>query len=408
MQTSEDPCDRSNDPNQEEDIPSYHSFCKGLDSQNSQKSFIALSQTMHHHHLLSETILEADYKMSAQFNPFSPKKMIKKQSQYFQLDKENKADYLAFLEGNEKKLKSLDRISPKELIVSNIPDQIKLNFNLSDKTIDFPQRKKPHCHFIFPTEDFCKGQGPKAETQSSHLGLPSPKYFACYEDRNSDQVPIFSILKDKKNFDLNFITSDTLQNLMMTSNQVRVILLDCRYEYEFLGGHIQGAIHIPTPETLQATLFDKSIREGIKVYLDKLKINKQASKELETANATKSEGNKAKIPIIVFYSEFFQKRASRALRYFQSQEKDSENNQWLNSPYPYIYILEGGYKKFHSDFPGDCTRDGGYVEMLDIRYKNHFLQAKENEQKAWRIKKNPELNKLGNLILQGSKRKLDF
>ena len=48
---------------------------------------------------------------------------------------------------------------------------------------------------------------------------------------------------------LNFISGETLVDLMI--NQVPIIIVDCRFDYEFEGGHIDGAININNPEILE-------------------------------------------------------------------------------------------------------------------------------------------------------------
>ena len=40
------------------------------------------------------------------------------------------------------------------------------------------------------------------------------------------------------------------------------IIIDCRFEYEFQGGHIDGAINVNDKDALSAKLFDENLSEN--------------------------------------------------------------------------------------------------------------------------------------------------
>ena len=52
---------------------------------------------------------------------------------------------------------------------------------------------------------------------------------------------------------LNTISADTLVDCLV--NMVPVIIIDCRFDYEFQGGHIQGAMNMTTPNELYDMFF---------------------------------------------------------------------------------------------------------------------------------------------------------
>ena len=58
-----------------------------------------------------------------------------------------------------------------------------------------------------------------------------------------------------------------------------------------------------------------------------------------------------KPPIIIFHCEFSQKRGPRALRALRNLDRTLNHTCWPNLYYPEVYILENGYKNFHSKFP---------------------------------------------------------
>ena len=56
-------------------------------------------------------------------------------------------------------------------------------------------------------------------------------------------------------------------------------------------------------------------------------------------------------PILVFHCEFSQKRGPRALRALRNLDRTLNSANWPTLSYPEVYILENGYKNFHSKFP---------------------------------------------------------
>lgn len=130
------------------------------------------------------------------------------------------------------------------------------------------------------------------------------------------------------------ITLHVLKVLLTREINMPYILVDCRYSYEYEGGHIINAININTVEQ-------------IKEFYGK-----------ESAVA------------LIFHCEFSSVRApflSRMLRNF-----DRTQNMYPNLRFPEVYILEGGYKAFFSVFPGLCV-PRGYVKMHSKLHRKQFL-----------------------------------
>ena len=59
-----------------------------------------------------------------------------------------------------------------------------------------------------------------------------------------------------------------LKNLLQ-KDQLRVFVIDCRYKYEFDGGHVKGAININDPDVIKKLFFDRKYtsRPGYFQYL---------------------------------------------------------------------------------------------------------------------------------------------
>ncbi|XP_039692131.1 M-phase inducer phosphatase 3 isoform X15 [Pteropus medius] len=102
-------------------------------------------------------------------------------------------------------------------------------------------------------------------------------------------------------------------------------IIDCRYPYEYLGGHIQKRI------------------------------------------------------IIVFYCEFSSERGPRMCR--SLREEDRALNQYPALYYPELYILKGGYRDFFPEYKELCEPQS-YCPMHHQDHKADLLRCR-NQSKAW-------------------------
>ena len=140
------------------------------------------------------------------------------------------------------------------------------------------------------------------------------------------------------------ISTDTLKRLMQCQNQAKVVILDCRYNYEYKGGHIVGAINITNSEDL-----DKIYHRGY-------------------PNNT----------IFVFHCEFSKNRGKAMLRKFRDIDRAYSLPTTYSYKYEKVYLLVGGYKQFYMQFPSLCV--GSYTEMRDNKYvMNNTLNRCEQE-----------------------------
>ncbi|XP_054846484.1 M-phase inducer phosphatase 2-like isoform X2 [Eublepharis macularius] len=102
------------------------------------------------------------------------------------------------------------------------------------------------------------------------------------------------------------------------------VIVDCRYPYEYEGGHIKGAINLPLEKDVEDFLLKKPI-----VPFDA-----------------------AKRVIVVFHCEFSSERGPRMCRFVR--EKDRACNDYPSLHYPEMYILKGGYKEFFPQYQMHC------------------------------------------------------
>ncbi|XP_036280900.1 M-phase inducer phosphatase 3 isoform X1 [Pipistrellus kuhlii] len=173
--------------------------------------------------------------------------------------------------------------------------------------------------------------------------------------------------------DLKYISPETVAALLLGKFQgliEKFYIIDCRYPYEYLGGHIQGALNLFSQEELCNFFLKMPV-----VPLD-------AQKRI----------------IIVFHCEFSSERGPRMCR--SLREEDRALNQYPALYYPELYILKGGYRDFFPDYPVLCEPQS-YCPMHHQDHKAELLRCR-SQSKAWEGKRQLQeqialLVKAGNL-----------
>lgn len=108
----------------------------------------------------------------------------------------------------------------------------------------------------------------------------------------------------------------------------QVMIIDCRFEYEYDGGHIHGAVNCTDKEHLVSQLFN--------------------SPRPRTA--------------LVLHCEYSAHRAPIVARHIRHSDRSFNVNQYPLLSYPDLYVLEGGYSSFFADHRSFCFPQS-YVEM---------------------------------------------
>uniref|UniRef100_A0A667G3D9 M-phase inducer phosphatase n=1 Tax=Lynx canadensis TaxID=61383 RepID=A0A667G3D9_LYNCA len=155
---------------------------------------------------------------------------------------------------------------------------------------------------------------------------------------------------DGKHQDLKYISPETMAALLAGkfSNIVeRFVIVDCRYPYEYEGGHIKTAVNLPLERDAETFLLQSPI----------------------------TPCNLDKRIILIFHCEFSSERGPRMCRFIR--ERDRAANDYPSLYYPEMYILKGGYKEFFPQHPTFC-------EPQDYRPMNH--EAFKDELKTFRLK----------------------
>ncbi|XP_021510815.1 M-phase inducer phosphatase 2 isoform X2 [Meriones unguiculatus] len=155
---------------------------------------------------------------------------------------------------------------------------------------------------------------------------------------------------DGKHQDLKYISPETMVALLtgkFSSIVEKFVIVDCRYPYEYEGGHIKNAVNLPLERDAETFLLQRPI---MPCSLDKR-------------------------IILIFHCEFSSERGPRMCRFIR--ERDRAANDYPNLYYPEMYILKGGYKEFFPQHPNFC-------EPQDYRPMNH--EAFRDELRTFRLK----------------------
>jgi M-phase inducer tyrosine phosphatase len=109
----------------------------------------------------------------------------------------------------------------------------------------------------------------------------------------------------------------------------KFVVIDCRFEYEYKGGHIDGAVNYNDKEQLSSQLFD-----------------------IEPTSKA----------LLIFHCEYSAHRAPIMAKFIRSKDRRANAEQYPRLTYPETYILDGGYSSFFKGYQSRCFPQN-YVEM---------------------------------------------
>ncbi|TKX26932.1 M-phase inducer phosphatase [Elsinoe australis] len=133
------------------------------------------------------------------------------------------------------------------------------------------------------------------------------------------------------------IQQDTLINVLngeYNAHYDKVLVVDCRFEYEYEGGHIEGAINYNDKELLARELFVEAPPPRT---------------------------------LLIFHCEYSVHRAPRMAKFVRNRDRAVNDFQYPKLTYPEMYILDGGYSQFFKLHRTKCFPQN-YVEM---EHKDH-------------------------------------
>lgn len=152
------------------------------------------------------------------------------------------------------------------------------------------------------------------------------------------------------------ITRETMADVLdgkFSAQYSRIRVIDCRFEYEYNGGHIIAAENFNDKDQLAAQLFDGSMPADT---------------------------------LIIFHCEYSVHRAPLSAKFIRNHDRKVNAANYPNLTHQEMYILDGGYKNFYEKYPEKCM--GEYIEMSDERHEQAcergMAKVKSQRQKLFR------------------------
>ncbi|EJD06069.1 uncharacterized protein FOMMEDRAFT_145381 [Fomitiporia mediterranea MF3/22] len=122
-------------------------------------------------------------------------------------------------------------------------------------------------------------------------------------------------------------------------------IIDCRFDYEYQGGHIKGAVNVNTTADIEDYLLGNNI-----------------PKPTPTCS-----GDPNKKTILIFHCEFSAKRAPTFAKALRAKDRAMNNHVYPRIHYPEVYVLKGGYHQYYTE-SAMYSEPRGYVRMDDPQY----------------------------------------
>ncbi|CAD6992720.1 M-phase inducer phosphatase isoform X1 [Ceratitis capitata] len=169
-------------------------------------------------------------------------------------------------------------------------------------------------------------------------------------------------LMEGRHRDLKSISCETMARLLRGDfNDVvaNYRIIDCRYPYEYEGGHIRGAQNLYTHEQI----------------LEEFKT--QQKTEMDQCNAATDNRRN----ILIFHCEFSSERGPKLSRFLRSTDRERNTNCYPSLDYPEIYLLHNGYKEFFENHSELCDPID-YRPMLEPAYNSAYRHFRAKT-KSW-------------------------
>ncbi|KAK5117218.1 hypothetical protein LTR85_008986 [Meristemomyces frigidus] len=134
------------------------------------------------------------------------------------------------------------------------------------------------------------------------------------------------------------ITKDTMMDVLehkYSAHFTHIRIIDCRFEYEYRGGHIENAVNFNDKQQLTNELFNHA-----------------------DSSST----------LLILHCEYSVHRAPLTAKFIRGHDRNVNAANYPRLSYPEMYILDGGYSKFFESHRSKCFPQS-YVEMGDTRHE---------------------------------------
>lgn len=161
--------------------------------------------------------------------------------------------------------------------------------------------------------------------------LGSPPHTSNFEfSDNSDvntgsRIPeetslLLPIVESKQS--IPYVSADTVSKLLSGDKDylhINYTIVDCRYEFEFNGGHIKGAQNIKTPQELENRYLKTPVYKPTDVF--------------------------------IFHCEFSSYRGPNLCLHLRKRDREYHEDSYPLLYYPQLYVLKDGFKNFYESYP---------------------------------------------------------
>ncbi|XP_075223485.1 M-phase inducer phosphatase-like isoform X2 [Lycorma delicatula] len=220
-----------------------------------------------------------------------------------------------------------------------------------------PQRKQAQ-RTLFDHGFMKKTLSPKTKCITSEATIKNALSRSSKEELIGDFSKPFALpLTKGAHQDLKNISSETLADLVRGKYDHEIAsyqIIDCRYPYEYEGGHIKGAKNIYTKDQL-----DKEFMES----------------------RPKWDSSSDKRNVLIFHCEFSSERGPTLSRFLRQRDRDNNSDLYPTLDYPEIYLLNGGYKAFYQNYSELCE-PCAYLKMTDPKHEED-LKLFRSKAKTW-------------------------
>lgn len=218
-------------------------------------------------------------------------------------------------------------------------------------------RKRESAHKADGSDDTAMGgKSPMGAALGSPFGAESMPGFGASE-KEGKVLPCFTVKDDG----LMRITPDTLFELLSGAYDDRLEsyhIIDCRFDYEYEGGHIPGAINLSTRERVKNHFLKPG--QGLHANGKQLPCRSQSGKADKHGKMSK--------PVLIFHCEFSCQRAPKMALTLRQADRALAHD-YPNCHFPEVYILQGGYCEFFKTYPSACEPKE-YIRMDDPRFQD--------------------------------------
>ncbi|XP_036413333.1 cell division cycle 25 homolog d [Colossoma macropomum] len=192
--------------------------------------------------------------------------------------------------------------------------------------------------------------------------------------------------------DLHCVSAQTVAALIrgqFSSVVEDFLIIDCRYPYEYQGGHIKGAVNLYTEAQIRQAFHHSfsSFQTSPEAQVDACSPGGASLAGVQglgsgggawtSAAVEVKDGGSSPRKLIVFHCEFSSERGPRLCQYLRELDRVVNAQAYPLLLYPELYLLQGGFKCFYTCCPELCE-PCAYVPMRHRDFREQLHRFSRN------------------------------